>query len=185
MTPKIYGIARFTFAPADAEAVIALAKACMEASRQDLTGTQAYEWFMAPGANECTVLEIYDGMEGLSRHGRAVGKIIPEILARTSLSMDFAGDMPPEAQAKYRRLFPELHYSGRRMFGKCRGPASAVANPEAVGAHMRNANAKMTKVLELVTSKVEMFGAAPPAMIKRFRPELGVTYVAPQFQGIL
>jgi quinol monooxygenase YgiN len=248
LTEKIYGIARFTFAPADAEAVLVLAKACMAASKQDLTGHQAYEWFMAPDAHECTVIEIYDGMQGLSHHGRAVGKIIPEILARTKLDMTFAGDMPPDTQTKYRKLFPNLRYSGQRMFGKCRAPASAVANPqpcqkifavtrfsihpgqesqfleraqdafnlvdqtepgtsayewfineagtecltldiydsaEALLAHTRNANEKMSKVLELVTSSVEMFGAVPPAMLKRFRPELGVAYIAPQFQGIL
>jgi len=248
MTEKIYGIARFTFAPANAEAFRALAQACMEAAKQDLTGTQAYEWFLAPDAHECTVIEIYDGVQGLAHHGRAVGKVIPELLALTSLSMDFAGDMPPEVLAKYRQRFPKVDYSGTRMFGKCRAPASAIPstepcqkifavtrfsvhpgqevlfhelaqdafnlvdatepatpgyewfinesgtecltldiydNAEALTAHLRNANEKMTKVLDLVTSKVELFGAVPPAMLKRFRPELGVTYIAPQFQGIL
>jgi len=246
MSEKIFSVARFTINPGNLEAFREKASACMEAIMPDLAGTQAYEWFLQEDGLACSVLEIYDGINALNRHGRQVGRIIPQILTLGALEVDFAGDMTPEMLAQYRKFLPGAQFAGARMFGKCRAPApgAASANPgqkivaftrfsvhpgqealfreraqqcfelvdatepgtsgyewfindagteclvidiydsaEALRAHTSNAEAKMSQVLEVASSQVQIFGAVPPDMV--FRPELGVRYVAPWFQGIL
>lgn len=51
--------------------------------------------------------------------------------------------------------------------------------------HMANAGALMSRILELVDSEVELFGAVPAAMSDRFKEGLGTRFFGPRFQGIL
>lgn len=55
----------------------------------------------------------------------------------------------------------------------------------ALAAHMGNAGAVMAQILELVESRVELYGAVPAALLARLQGDLGVRYGAPQCQGIL
>jgi len=69
--------------------------------------------------------------------------------------------------------------------GKCL-TIDVYRNVAGLGAHMKNAGPTMSRILELLSeSDTRLYGAVPPAVRERFKPELGVRYVAPQLQGIM
>jgi len=69
--------------------------------------------------------------------------------------------------------------------GKCL-TIDVYRNVAGLGAHMKNAGPTMSRILELLSeSDTRLYGAVPPAVRERFKPELGVRYVAPQLQRIM
>jgi quinol monooxygenase YgiN len=248
MVEKIFGIVRLTVKPGEAGKFRETAQLLLEAAKQDLTGTQAYEWFMAPDGHECTVIEIYDGAEALAHHSKIVGKMMPALQALANVEIEFAGDLPAELLEIYRKRLGNVGYAGPRLLGKLHGAAPGIAratpggkifalarfsvlpgqekifrelaedcfalvdrtepgtsgyewflndagtecltldiydDAAALTAHMTNAGPKMAKILGLVRSDVQIFGAVPSALVAKLKPGLGTRFAGEQFQGIL
>ncbi|RJG08277.1 antibiotic biosynthesis monooxygenase [Massilia cavernae] len=55
----------------------------------------------------------------------------------------------------------------------------------ALRAHMANTGPTMEKILRIVKSEVELYGAMPAEMVSQLKGSLGVRFVAPQCQGVL
>ena len=128
MAEKLFGIVHFFINPGETEAFKEKAQACMEAAKADLTGTQAYEWFISPDGTQAFVIEIYDGVAGLNHHGKMVGKTMPALLAHSTLKIKFAGDMPTDLFAQYTKRFPNAEHAGPRFQGKLQTPAPGTAS---------------------------------------------------------
>jgi quinol monooxygenase YgiN len=120
---KIFGIARFSVRPGQAPAFRQKAAECMAAARADLAGTGAYEWFMGENDSQCTVIEIYDGTEGMGRHIRQVGKIIPQLLEHATSEVTLLGDIDDAVMAKVAGKL-NAAFAGRRLHGRLTGPAA-------------------------------------------------------------
>lgn len=246
---KIFGIVHMDVAEGQEAVFRERAIACLEAARADLTGTTAYEWFLAEDGKNCTVIEIYDGPAAVAHHGKMVGGTIPAILEVAKFHIDFVGDVPDPVIERMRRVLGEVDYFGPRFQGKLTAEAAgavgadagtmifAVARwtitpgkeaefralaeecfalvdagePDTIGyewflspdgtrcmtidvyrnvaglaAHMKNAGPTMSRILALLAhSDTRLYGAVPEAVRARFKPELGVRYIAPQLQGIM
>ncbi len=133
MTEKLFSIVHFFINPGESQAFKEKAQACMAAAKTDLTGTYAYEWFISPDESQAFVIEIYDGVAGLSHHGKIVGKTMPALLAHASLKIKFAGDMPADLFTQYTKRFPNAEHAGPRLQGKLQSPAPGAANPAPSG----------------------------------------------------
>src|ERR1700677_904234 len=101
---KIFGIARFAIRPSEGADCRKKAMECLAAARADLAGTGAYEWFMSENDSHCTVIEIYDGMDGMGRHIRQVGKIIPQLLAHATSEVTLLGDIDDAVLSRLAKL---------------------------------------------------------------------------------
>lgn len=120
---KIFGIARFTIRPGQEAAFRQKAAECLAAARADLAGTGGYEWFLGENGSQCTVIEIYDGMDGMGRHIRQVGKIIPQLLEHATSEVTLLGDIDDAVLAKITGKL-NATFAGRRLQGRLTGPAA-------------------------------------------------------------
>lgn len=246
---KIFGLVHMDVAEGQEALFRERALACAAAAKPDLTGTTAYEWFLAEDGKTCTVIEIYDGPAAVAHHGKMVGQTIPDILEVSKFHIDFVGDVPQPVIDRMRKVLGEVDYLGARFQGKLTGPATGQIGPDAgtmifavarwtikpgkeaefrrlaqecfalvdatepdtigyewflsedgtkcvtvdvyrnvagLGFHMKNAGPTMQKILDLLSeSDTRLYGAVPEAVRAKFKPELGVRYVAPQLTGIL
>lgn len=119
---KIFGIARFAIHAGQQGAFRQKAVECLAAARADLAGTGAYEWFMSENDSHCTVIEIYDGMDGMGRHIRQVGKIIPQLLAHATSEVTLLGDIDDVMLSRLGKL--NATFRGPRLHGRLTGPAA-------------------------------------------------------------
>lgn len=243
---KIFCIVEMAIAAGAEDRFRVAAPACMAAARADLTGTSAYEWFLAEDGRHCTVIEIYDGADAIAHHSRTVGATIPPLLDIATFSLEFAGDVPDAVIDRMRARLGDARMNGPRFQGLLTEAATgqisrdagtmifAVArfsilpgrhaefrelaaeafglvqanepgtigyewfldgdecltvdiyrDAAALAAHMANAGPTMAKILRIVESDTRIYGALPEAMRGRFKPELGVRYIAPQLQGVM
>jgi quinol monooxygenase YgiN len=120
---KIFGIARFAIRPSEGPDFRKKAMECLAAARADLAGTGAYEWFMSENDAHCTVMEIYDGMDGMGRHIRQVGKIIPQLLEHATSEVTLLGDLDDAVLSRLAKL--NATFGGRRLHGRLTSPAAA------------------------------------------------------------
>jgi len=58
-------------------------------------------------------------------------------------------------------------------------------NADALMKHMANAGPAMGKLIRIVKSNTQIYGAVPPEVRAKLKPELGVTYGGPQLGGIM
>jgi quinol monooxygenase YgiN len=119
---KIFGIARFAIRPGEEPDFRKKAMESLAAASADLAGTGAYEWFMGENDSRCTVIEIYDGMDGMGRHIRQVGKIIPQLLAHATSEVTLLGDIDDAVLSRLGKL--NATFGGRRLQGRLTGPAA-------------------------------------------------------------
>jgi quinol monooxygenase YgiN len=120
---KLYGIARFAIRPGEEPGFRKKATECLAAASADLVGTGAYEWFMGENDSHCTVIEIYDGTDGMGRHIRQVGKIIPQLLAHAASEVTLLGDIDDAVVSRMGKL--NATFGGRRLQGRLTTPAAA------------------------------------------------------------
>lgn len=245
---KIYGIVRMDIHDGATDQFRARAAEILEAAKPDLTGTIAYEWFLAEHGRTAWVIEIYDDAAAIAHHSKMVGKYMAALKETASVSIEFAGDVPEAMMEQMRARLGDVGYAGPRLQGLLEAPAPASVGPKvgemifavarfaihpgkleqfrtlaaeafdlvqanepgtlayewfvnaegtecltldiyedaaALGAHMANAGPTMGKILQIVTSDVQIFGALPDAMRAKFRPGVGATFVAPQLQGVM
>lgn len=128
---KIFGIVRMEIAPGRADDFRTRAAACIEAARKDLAGTTAYEWFLSDDGRECTVIEIYDGAEGVAHHGKMVGHTIAPLLELAKFSIRFAGNVPDAVIERMRARLGTVDYFGPRFQGRLNSPAVGAVGPDA------------------------------------------------------
>lgn len=247
---KIFAIVTMHIEPGAKERFAACAQATSAAARTDLTGTSAYEWFLSEDGLEATVIEIYDGAEGLAHHGRMVGPTIAPLRELAKFHIEFAGDVPAaviersrqradtptslfgarfqgrlttpapgrvgpiagtmifavarfaiapgheaEFQAQARDIFAQVEAHepgtiGYEWFLNAAGTECLVldiyTDAAAMAAHTKHVGAAMQRLLQqTTTSQVRLFGAVPEALRSRFKPAMGISYVAPQIEGVL
>lgn len=128
---KIYGIVRMDIHEGAEVLFRERAAAIMEAAKPDLTGTVAYEWFLAEDGRTAWVIEIYDDPAAIAHHSKMVGKLMPALKETAAISIDFAGDVPAEMMEAMRARLGEVGYAGPRFQGLINGPA-----PARVGDHV-------------------------------------------------
>lgn len=128
---KIFGIAHFAIPPGAQQAFLDQARHIMATAQADLTGTHAYEWFLAADGLFCTVIEAYDGKAGIAHHGRCVGHLIPELLAQADCTLAMLGDVPAKMLQAMGATFGGVDYLGPRFQGRWTEPAPghAAASP--------------------------------------------------------
>ena len=245
---KIFGIVRMQIAPGATETFRERALACIGAASKDLTGTAAYEWFLAPDGNEALVIEVYDDVEAVALHGRMVGGTVLSVVEVAKFNITFAGDVPDPIIERMRSRLGRAELFGSRFQGRLTHEAAgskgrdagsmifAIArfsiepgkqeefnalareafslvekhepdtlayewflnaagtecltidvyrNPAALMKHMANAGPAMARVLRIVKSTTQIYGAVPPEVRTKLRPELGVTYGGAQLGGIM
>jgi quinol monooxygenase YgiN len=126
---KIFGIVRMHITPGATETFRERALATIKAASQDLTGTTAYEWFLAPDGSEALVIEAYDGIEAVGLHTRLVGSTVVSVLEVAKFEITFAGDVPDSLITRMRERLGRVDYFGRRFQGRLTSPAPGVIGP--------------------------------------------------------
>jgi len=245
---KIFGIVRMKIAPGATATFRERARACIEAASKDLTGTAAYEWFLAPDGNQALVIEVYDDAEAVALHSRMVGGTVPAVVEIAKFEITFAGDVPDPIIERMRSRLGRAELFGSRFQGRLTHEAAgskgrdagsmifAIArftidpgrqdefhalareafslvqenepdtlayewfmnaagtecltidvyrNAAALVKHMANAGPAMGKLLGIVKSNTQIYGAVPPEIRAKLKPELGVTYGGVQLGGIM
>lgn len=244
---KIYGFVPITIADGDAEAFIAGARDCHQAALPDLTGTQAYEWFLSDDGREAYVLEVYDDPAAVAHHRKMMDGRMAKLHDFATFHFTFAGAVPEAMLETMRERLGAVDYVGPRAFGRMseptphRAPTSgeeriyALAsfrpkpgqaerlrdlagqsferacaadpgtwgyewffdevgncvaldiyeNAQAMVAHMANCGPIMGQILQIAESRTIVFGALPPEIEARLRPELGVSRFRRRLHGIV
>jgi quinol monooxygenase YgiN len=128
---KIFGLVHMRIAPGARERFRERALACIAAASRDLTGTTAYEWFIAPDGTEAYVIEIYDGPEAVAVHSRMVGTTVLEVTQLAKFELTFAGEVPEALLARMRERLGRAEYFGPRLQGRLQGKAPGVVGESA------------------------------------------------------
>jgi quinol monooxygenase YgiN len=128
---KIFGIVHMDIKAGQEAAFREAAVQTIEAAKADLTGTVAYEWFLAEDGRSCTVLEIYDDMAAIAIHSRLVGKMLAPVKEAAVFSLEFAGDPPPDFVEGIRQRLGAAEVFGPLFQGRLQAPAAGIVGPHA------------------------------------------------------
>lgn len=124
---KSYGYARFDVKPGQEEVFLDKARETMAAAAADLTGTEAYEWFLTPDGRTVYVFEAYDGLDGMMVHIKAVGRQIGELLEMCTSDVMLFGDVAPAIVERMQSKFTTASFFGRELVGRMKAPAARTA----------------------------------------------------------
>ncbi|WP_068076762.1 antibiotic biosynthesis monooxygenase [Novosphingobium lentum] len=243
---KIYGFVPIAIAEGQTDAFIAGAQGCHEAALADLTGTQAYEWFLSADGREAYVIEVYDDPAAVAHHSKMMDGRVAKLRDIAKFEITFAGNVPQMLQDRMADVLGDVEYAGPLAFGRMteatphrtppagddriyalawfrpkQGMAAKLrdlarqafdkacaADPGTHGyewffaddgscmaldiyhdgaamlAHMANCGPIMGQILAIAEARTIVFGALPPELESRLRPELGITRFARRLHGV-
>ena len=128
---KIFCIVSIDVAPGQEEEFRRRAQACMEAARGDLTGTAAYEWFIAEDGRSATVIEAYDDAAAVTLHAKLAGEAVKGVLEISRFRLEFMGDVPEAIVERMRERLGATTFLGTRFQGRLTEEAPGVPGPNA------------------------------------------------------
>lgn len=120
---KIYGFVEIDIAEGQTEAFVAGARACHDAALPDLTGTQAYEWFLSDDGRRAFVIEVYDDPAAVAHHGKMMDGRVNALLGIARFRITFAGLVPDALRERMRERLGAVDWFGSRAHGLMTDPA--------------------------------------------------------------
>ena len=120
---KIFGFVPITIQDGQTEAFIEGARECHKAALPDLTGTGAYEWFLAENGKDAYVIEIYDDPAAVAHHSKMMDGRVGKLKEIAEFKITFAGDVPEDMRAIMQKRLGAVEYVGPRAFGRLTDPA--------------------------------------------------------------
>lgn len=119
---KIYGFVPIAIAEGQTDAFVAGARACHEAALPDLTGTQAYEWFLSDDGRQAYVIEVYDDPAAVAHHSKMMDGRVAKLREIASFAITFAGAVPQALRERMASVLGKVDYVGPRAFGRMSQP---------------------------------------------------------------
>lgn len=119
---KIYGFVPIAIAEGRTEDFIAGARQCHEAALPDLTGTQAYEWFLSDDGRQAYVVEVYDDPAAVAHHSKMMDGRVGKLKELAEFRITFAGAVPEDMRAAMRARLGAVDYVGPRAYGRLTTP---------------------------------------------------------------
>jgi quinol monooxygenase YgiN len=128
---KIFCIVEIDVAPGREDQFRRRAEACIAAARQDLSGTAAYEWFIAEDGRSATVIEAYDDVAAVMLHAKLAGAAVQQVLEISRFRLEFMGAVPPAIVERMRERLGATTFLGPRFQGRLTAPAPGRPGPNA------------------------------------------------------
>lgn len=127
---KIYGFVPIAIDEGCADMFIAGAQACHEAALPDLTGTQAYEWFISDDGRQAWVIEVYDDPAAVAHHSKMMDGRVAKLRDIAKFDITFAGAVPETMRDTMRERLGQVGYVGPRAFGRMTEPTPHRVPPD-------------------------------------------------------